>query len=64
MEVPAKTILLREGDISQKAVIIEKASLRVWSNNDGTDTTFQFFFGNGNVSSIEGFRKKRAVCSP
>ena len=58
LEVPAKTILLHEGDISKKAFIIEKGCLRVWFNNDGTDTTFQFFFENGNVSSIESFRKQ------
>jgi CRP-like cAMP-binding protein len=57
-EVSAKTILLREGEISKRAFTIEKGCLRVWFNNDGTDTTFQFFFENGNVSSIESFRKQ------
>lgn len=58
MEVPAKTILLREGDISRKAYIIEKGSLRAWFNNKGKDVTFQFFFEGEAVSSIESFRKK------
>jgi len=58
MEVPGKTVLLSEGEISKKAFTIEKGCLRVWFNNDGTDTTFQFFFENDNVSSIESFRKQ------
>jgi CRP-like cAMP-binding protein len=58
LEVPAKTILLREGDISKKAYIIEKGCLRAWFNNKGKDATFQFFFEGEGVSSIESFRKK------
>ncbi|QHV99347.1 Crp/Fnr family transcriptional regulator [Spirosoma endbachense] len=57
IHVPAKTILLREGDISRKAYLIEKGCLRVWFNNKGDDITFQFFFENRTVSSIESFRK-------
>ncbi|MFD2937591.1 Crp/Fnr family transcriptional regulator [Spirosoma flavum] len=57
IHVPAKTILLREGDISRKAYLIEKGCLRVWFNNKGEDITFQFFFENRTVSSIESFRK-------
>jgi len=58
LKVPAKTILLREGEISKRAFIIKEGCLRVWFNNDGTDTTFQFFFEGENVSSIESFRKQ------
>ena len=57
IQVPARTILLQEGDISRKAYLIEKGCLRVWFNNKGEDMTFQFFFENGTVSSIESFRK-------
>lgn len=57
MEVPAKTVLLREGDISQRAFIIEKGCLRVWVNKNGKDITFQFFFENEGLSSAESFRK-------
>lgn len=57
MEVPAKTILLHEGDVSKKAYYVEKGCLRVWFNNNGKDVTFQFFFENEAVSSIESFRK-------
>jgi CRP-like cAMP-binding protein len=57
LQVPARTVLLQEGDISRKAYLIEKGCLRVWFNNNGQDMTFQFFFENNTVSSIESFRK-------
>jgi len=57
MEVPAKTVLLREGEISTKAFVIEKGSLRVWFDNKGRDTTFQFFFEGQGISSLESFKK-------
>ncbi|MFI5152682.1 MAG: Crp/Fnr family transcriptional regulator [Chitinophagales bacterium] len=57
MEVPAGTILLREGEVSKKAYMIEKGCVRVWFNNNGKDTTFQFMFENEFVSSAESFRK-------
>lgn len=58
MEVPAKTVLLEEGDISKRAFYIERGCVRAWFNNKGKDVTFQFFFENEGVSSIESFRKK------
>ena len=58
IDVPAKTILLNEGDISKKAFIIEKGCVRAWFNNVGKDVTFQFFLENNVVASIESFRKK------
>jgi hypothetical protein len=58
IEVPAKTILLREGDVSKKAYLIEKGCLRAWFNNNGKDITFQFFFEMEGISSDESFRKK------
>lgn len=57
-EVPAKTILLREGDISGRLFLIEKGCVRAWFDNDGNDVTFQFFFENQTVASMESFRKK------
>jgi CRP-like cAMP-binding protein len=54
--VPAKTVLLKEGAISRKAFLIEKGCVRLWFNNNGKDITFQFFFENEGVSSIESFR--------
>lgn len=55
-EVPARTVLLKEGTISKKAFYIEKGSVRAWFNNDGKDVTFQFFFEGQGVASIESFR--------
>jgi CRP-like cAMP-binding protein len=58
LEVPAKTVLVQEGEVSKKLLVIEKGCVRVWFNNDGKDVTFQFFFENNSVASIESFRKK------
>jgi CRP-like cAMP-binding protein len=58
IEVPSKTVLLKEGEISKKVFLIEKGCVRVWFNNNGKDITFQFFFENSTVASIESFRKK------
>lgn len=57
IEVPAKTILLKEGEVSKKAFMIEKGCLRLWFSNQGKNITFQFFFENEAVSSAESFRK-------
>lgn len=57
MEVPSKTTLLQEGDVSKKLFLIEKGCLRAWFNNDGKDVTFQFFFESQTVASVESFRK-------
>lgn len=54
-EIPAKTLLLREGQMANKIFLIEKGCLRSWFNNEGKDVTFQFFFEGQGVSSIESF---------
>ncbi|RZJ90071.1 MAG: Crp/Fnr family transcriptional regulator [Chryseobacterium sp.] len=58
-EVPAKTILLQEGEISRTMFFVEKGCLRTWINNDGREITTQFFFENDKVSSIESFRTNK-----
>lgn len=58
LEVPAKSVLLEEGEISKRLFIIEKGCIRVWFNNNGKDLTTQFFFENQSVASIESFMKK------
>ena len=58
LEVPAKTTLLKEGEISKKLFLIEKGCIRVWFNHNGKDITTQFFLENQSVSSIESFIKK------
>ena len=57
IEVPAKTNLLKEGEIAHKLFLIEKGCIRVWHNYDGKDITCQFFFENSTVSSIESLKK-------
>ncbi|WP_353718950.1 Crp/Fnr family transcriptional regulator [Dyadobacter sp. 676] len=55
-EIPAKTVLLGEGEIARKVYFIEKGCLRLSFNKDGKDITFQFFFEGEGVSSAESFR--------
>ncbi|MEW6773964.1 MAG: Crp/Fnr family transcriptional regulator [Bacteroidota bacterium] len=55
-EIPAKTTLLQEGQISRTMFFIDKGCLRTWVNNDGKEITTQFFFEGDIVSSIESFR--------
>lgn len=57
VEMPVKSILLKEGEIAKKLFLIEKGCIRVWYNHNGKDITFQFFFENNPVASIESFRK-------
>jgi CRP-like cAMP-binding protein len=55
-EIPAKTILLHEGETAKQAFYIDQGCLRICFNNNGKDITFQFFFEGEHVSSIESFR--------
>jgi len=57
MEVPARTLLLKEGEVSRKLFLVERGCIRAWFNNNGKDVTFQFFFENNTVASVESFRK-------
>ena len=57
LAVPGKTILLKEGDFSQKLFKVIKGALRVWFNHDGKEISFQFFFEGDVVFSVESFRK-------
>lgn len=54
-EIPAKTLLLREGEISGFVHYVEKGCLRQWFNKDGKDITCQFFFEGQPVASIDSF---------
>lgn len=58
LEIPAKTILLNEGEVSERIFFIEKGCIRCWFNKDGKDLTLQFFIEGGMVASIESFKKK------
>lgn len=55
IEIPSKTILLHDGEISRRMYIVKKGCLRQWFNKDGKDITLQFFFENQPVASIDSF---------
>ncbi len=55
VQVPPKTILLREGEKANCLYFINQGCLRLWFNDDGRDITFQFFFEQQEVSSFESF---------
>jgi len=57
-EIAAKTILVEEGQVSERMFYIEKGSIRLSFNHDGKDITFQFFFEGEGVSSAESFRSQ------
>ena len=54
---PARTTLLHEGKTARNYYFIEQGCLRVWFDNNGKDTTVQFFFENDGVASLESFQK-------
>ncbi len=54
-EVPARAVLLREGEVANCIYLIQKGCLREWFNKDGKDITFQFFFEGQPVASIDSF---------
>lgn len=58
-DVPAKHLLLKEGDIGRKIYVIDKGSVRNWFNHDGKEISFQFFFEGDVVYSPESFRKNQ-----
>ncbi|MDP4209710.1 MAG: Crp/Fnr family transcriptional regulator [Bacteroidota bacterium] len=55
IEVPSKTILLHEGEISTHIYFIKKGCLRAWFNKDGKDISLQFFFEGQAIASIDSF---------
>lgn len=58
-DIPAKTILLNEGETARYIYFIKKGCLRLWFNKDGRDITFQFFFEGQAVASIDSFLSKQ-----
>lgn len=55
IEIPSKTVLLHDGEISCHIFFIKKGCLRQWFNKDGKDITLQFFFEGQPVASIDSF---------
>jgi CRP-like cAMP-binding protein len=56
-EYAAKTSLLCEGKTAQNYYFVERGCLRLCFDNNGKDTTVQFFFENEGVASLESFQK-------
>lgn len=57
VKYPARTTLLLEGKKAQNYYFIVQGCLRLWFDNNGRDTTVQFFFENEGVASLESFQK-------
>jgi CRP-like cAMP-binding protein len=55
MEVPARTILLKEGERSRHYIFIASGCVRAFFNNNGNDKTVQFFFEQEGLSSFDSF---------
>lgn len=55
LEVPAKTVLLKEGQVSQHYISIEQGCVRAYFDKDGDDKTVQFFFENAGFSLFDSF---------
>jgi len=53
--IPARKVLLHEGEVADTIYFIKKGCLRQWFNKDGKDITFQFFFEGQPVASIDSF---------
>ena len=56
--LPAKTLLLKEGDIARKVYLIRSGCIRAWFNHDGKEICFEFFFEGETVSAVESFNKQ------
>jgi len=55
LEIPAKTILLDEGEKSENYIFIEKGCVRFFFNKNGDEKTVQFFFENEGLTSFDSF---------
>lgn len=52
-EVPAKTLLVKEGASPKKMFFIDRGCCRCFFNNDGVEVTFQFLFEGSFASAYE-----------
>ncbi len=57
VQYPSRTTLLLEGKKAQNYYFVVQGCLRLWFDNNGKDTTVQFFFENEGVASLESFQK-------
>lgn len=57
--VPAKTMLLEEGQVAHTLYYIRKGCLRLFFCHEGKDITFQFFFEGDFVASFDSLYKRQ-----
>jgi len=57
-ELPAHSMLLREGDICQRVYVIHKGAVRAWFDHGDKEICFQFFFEGDVVYAPESLRRK------
>ena len=55
LEIPAKTVLLKEGQVSQNYISIEQGCVRAYFDKDGNEKTLLFFFENDGFSLFDSF---------
>ena len=54
-QVPAKTVLLAEGQVATQLFVVQQGCVRIWLNHKGKDLTGQFFEEGEAVVSLESF---------
>ena len=54
-QLAKKTSMLEQGDISDRAFFVESGCLRLWHNDDGTDTSIKFFLPGELCASLDSF---------
>lgn len=59
LNVDSKTLLLKEGEVASKIFFVKKGCLRMGFYQEDREITFQFFFENEAVSSIDSLRDKQ-----
>ena len=57
ISVPAKTTLLKAGEIPTKIFFVRQGALRISFDSKGKDVTLQFFFENEMVASFDSFMR-------
>jgi CRP-like cAMP-binding protein len=53
ISIPAKTVLLKEGEKSKCIYFVKSGCVRMWTNHNGNEITTQFFFEDKGVASME-----------
>lgn len=54
-EFAKKATLLRTGDVSRHAYFVQSGSIRLWHNNEGTDTSVKFFLPGELCASLQSY---------